>query len=364
MKKNTKKVACRLGKVGGEAVIEGIMMKAGDTCATACRDQDGNIKIHERKFVSIRKRKKFFNLPIIRGVVGFIESMILSFSVLNVSAEVMGGEELQKETKFERWMKKHLGVGLFDVIMVIAAALGVLLSVFLFLYLPTLIAELFSRAFPARIGSAALAAIEGALKVLIFILYMFLVSLMRDIRRVFEYHGAEHKLIACFESGEELTPENAKQYTRFHPRCGTSFMFVMILLGVILGFVIHLLFPNFKGIAYTALRLLLIPIVMGIGYEFIMFAGKHDNIITRALSAPGLWMQRITTREPDEAELEVAIVALKFALPEEFPDFDRNAYEKIVTSKERSRAEKEAKDDRGEDTPLQKDSGTTSEDAE
>ena len=329
MKKNAENLSCRLNKVGGEAVIEGVMMKAGDNCCTALRDEHGNIKINERKFVSIRKKHKWLNIPILRGVIGFIESMVLSFAILNVSAEVMGGEELQKEGKFEKWMKKHLGVGIFDIVMVIAAILGVALALFLFLWLPTTIASLISGAFTDGLPAAAVAAIEGGLKIVIFVSYILLVSLMPDIRRVFEYHGAEHKSIACFESGTELTPENAKKYSRFHPRCGTSFMFVMILLGVLLGFAIHLLFPDFNGVLYALVRILLLPLVVGVGYEYIMFAGKHNNFITRIFSAPGLWMQRITTREPDEKQLEIAITALKYSLPEEFPEFDRDAFEVV-----------------------------------
>lgn len=337
-------MSCRLNRVGGEAVIEGVMMKSGSLCCTACRDENGKIKVHERTFVSIRKKIRFFNLPLIRGIVSFIESMILSFSVLNISAEVMGGEELQKESKFEKRMKKHLGVGVFDIIMVIAAILGVALALFLFLYLPAKAGDLFSVILFGKNGAESkshpvvIAAIEGVIKILIFILYMVLVSLMPSIRRVFEYHGAEHKSIACFESGEELTPEKAKEYSRFHPRCGTSFMFVMIIIGVLIGFTIHLIFPHFRGVVYAATRLLLLPLVVGLGFEFIMYAGKHNNIFTKILSAPGLWMQRITTREPDLSELEVAITALKFAMPDEFPDFDRDSFEKIIPSKERNKA--------------------------
>ncbi len=347
MKKNSKVVSCRLGKVGGEAVIEGVMMKAGDNCCTALCDKNGNIKVNERKFVSLKKKHKIFNIPILRGIVGFIESLVLSFAILNISAEVMGGEELQKEGRFERWLKKHLGVGLFDVIMVVAAILGVALALFLFLWLPTVIASLISRGFAGggiNLPAAAIAAIEGGLKILIFVSYILLVSLMPDIRRVFEYHGAEHKSIACFESGDELTPENAKKHTRFHPRCGTSFMFVMILLGVLLGFAIHLLFPDFDGVLYALTRILLLPLVVGVGYEYIIFAGKHSNFATRILSAPGLWMQRITTREPDEKQLEIAITALKYALPDEFPEFDREAFELVDAHGKTVRPAKSAED--------------------
>lgn len=333
------KMLSRLNKVGGEAVIEGVMMKAGTRVCTACRDENGKIKIHEREFVSVRKKHRFLNLPILRGVVNFIEMMILSFSVLSLSADVMANDEEVKESSFEKWCKKHLGVRLFDIIMAIASVIGVILALFLFLYLPSRIAELINRLADYHIHSAGIAGIEGVMKIGIFIAYISLVSLMPDMRRVFQYHGAEHKSIACFESGEDLTPENAKLHTRFHPRCGTSFMFVMIFLGVLIGFAIHLIFPSFHGIAYGAVRLLLLPLVVGIGFEFIMYAGKHDNALVRALSAPGLWMQRITTREPDLGQLEVAITALKSALLEEFPDFDISSYEKIKTAKEKKTEE-------------------------
>ena len=149
---------------------------------------------------------------------------------------------------------------------------------------------------------------------------------MKDIRRTFEYHGAEHKSIACYEAGDELTPAAARKYSRFHPRCGTSFMFVMILLGVLLGFVINAVLPGLPTLLYTLIRILLLPLVVGIGFEFIRFAGCHDNLLVRLLAAPGLWMQRITTREPDEKQLEIAITSIKLALKNEFPDFDPATY--------------------------------------
>ena len=316
----------RLGKVGGQAVIEGIMMKAGENCPTAVRLSNGSIAVYENTFVSVRKKHKVLNLPLLRGIVNFVESMRLSFQTLTISAEAMGVEE--EETRFEKWLKSKFGVNIYNVITVIAAVLGVFLAVGIFMYLPRLAADGLSRLLHTDFGVWS-AAIEGGMKVVIFILYLLLVSLMKDIRRTFEYHGAEHKSIACFEAGEELTPENAKKHTRFHPRCGTSFMFFMILLGVLLGFGLRFVLPDWfiaNRWLYTAVRLLLLPLVVGLGYEFIMLAGKHLNFVTRLLSAPGLWMQRITTREPDEKQLEVAIVALKYALVEDFPDFDRTAY--------------------------------------
>lgn len=329
MKKEAKNEAsCRLGRVGGSALLEGVMMRAGENLASTCRREDGTLCLVRDKHVSARKKHKLLNLPLVRGVVNFIESMVLSVKTLNVSAEMYGGEE--EETRAEKWMKKHLGVGLFDVLMVFATVLGVLLSIGLFLYLPKLATSGIDYLAGNRLPEWAAGLIEGGLKVGIFVGYIVLVSLMKDIRRTFMYHGAEHKSIACYEAGAPLTPAEAKKYSRFHPRCGTSFMFVMILLGVAIGIALRYILPAAiigNGILYTAIRLLLLPFVVGVGFEFILYAGKHQNALTRALSAPGLWMQRLTTREPDEDMLEVAIISLKAALSEEFPDFDTAEYE-------------------------------------
>ena len=318
-----KETCSRLNRVGGQAVLEGIMMKAGDNCCTACRLENGEVAVNDRKFVSVRKKHKWLNIPILRGVINFIEMMILSYSTLTVSAEMLGIDEEAEETKAEKWMKKHLGIKLFDVLMVIALILGVALCLGLFIYLPTLAVSGVASLFGIEELGIWRAVPEGFLKIAIFILYIYLVSLMPDIRRTFEYHGAEHKSIACFEAGVELTPENAKKYTRFHPRCGTSFLFVMLFIGIIVSLFIP---ASLNNILRSVIKLLLVPVIVGLGYEFILFAGKHPNALTRILSAPGLWMQRLTTREPDEKQLEVAIIAMKCALPEEFPDFDRDAY--------------------------------------
>ncbi len=351
-KKNCETDLCtRRGKVGGQAVLEGVMMRAGTECATACRTPEGEIALDKRQFVSVRKKHKALNIPVFRGVVNFVEMLKLSFSTLTVSAKMMGVDEEAQEGPIEKWMKKRLGVGLFDVLMVIATVLGVFLSLFLFLFLPTLCADgityLIGRDYPVL-----RALIEGVMKILIFILYIVLVSLSKDIRRTFEYHGAEHKTIACFEAGEELTPANAKKHTRFHPRCGTSFMFVMILLGIFAGVFVRLIAPSIPKLAYTGVRLLLLPFIMGIGFEFIMFAGRHDNAITRALSAPGLWMQRLTTKEPDEAQLEIAIIATKAALPEDFPDFDAEPYVQVARRIEAAASPSAAENDAPSQPPA------------
>ena len=323
------KDSARLNKVGGQAVLEGVMMKAGKRTVTTCRKENGELAVYDSEFTPIRQKHKVLGLPFIRGIVNFIEMMILSMKTLNASADALGIEE--EEGKFEKWCKERLGAKATDVIMVFALILGLGLSLLLFKFLPIWCADgidwlwvnVFHR---TAISPTAIAIIEGVIKVVIFISYLLLVSMMKDIKRVFMYHGAEHKTIACFEAGEELTPENAMKHKRFHPRCGTSFMFLMIALGVVIGIFVRNIVPVIDNkLLYTLtvslVSLALLPITMGIGYEILMIAGKHDNIVTRIISAPGLWVQRITTKEPTLDMLEVAIVSTKCALRDEFPEF-------------------------------------------
>lgn len=330
----------RLNRVGGEAVLDGVMMKAGKNCSTAVRLPNGNIRVLPRTYTPPKEKHKWMGIPLIRGVCNFISTMKLSFAVLTDSAEAAAGEEL-KESKSDQWMKKHLGFSLMDLVGGLSLILGIVLALCLFIYLPNLASAGLEKLFRRDLGVWK-AVTSGVVKIFIFIFYIYLVSLMPDIRRTFQYHGAEHKTIACFESHRELTPENAKECTRFHPRCGTSFMFVMILLGIILSLVVRCVLEwGFKidfealtgsrlweSLIYTGIGLLLLPLVMGIGYEFLMYAGKHsEKRVVKILSAPGLWMQRLTTREPSLEQLAVAIAATKHALPDIFPDFDRAAYE-------------------------------------
>ena len=356
-------LCCRKNRVGGQAVIEGVMMKKGEEVALAVRKDDGTIEIEKSKFVALKTNHKWINIPILRGIVGFFESMVLSFKTLGKATDMLGLEEEEARIKAEKQAKKEAkkkakmessesddnavqtvkestekeekqeneekkGSGATTVvIMVLSLVLGLALALFLFTYLPTIVTNWLVEGFeidPSGGWQYGLAAIEGAIKVLIFIAYLVLVSLMKDIRRTFQYHGAEHKSIACFEAGMELTPENAKKCTRYHPRCGTSFMFVMILLGIVVGMFI----PQWGDMAWlrVLIKLAILPLIMGVGYEFIMLAGKHENWLTKALSAPGLWMQRITTREPDDYQLAIAICAIKASMPEEFPDFDPSEY--------------------------------------
>lgn len=308
----------RIGTVGGQAVLEGVMMKGKDEFAIAVRREDGTISLTKDKFVSVRKKYKILGLPIIRGVVGFVESMILSFRTLSISAEQYGLDDSEPETKFEKWLDRHFGEKLMSVIMAISSVLGVILAFGLFFFLPSLITKLLEKLFSADLGVFR-NLIEGIIKIAIFIGYILLVSLMKDIRRTFEYHGAEHKSIFCYESGEDLTVENVRKQKRFHPRCGTSFIFVILIISILINSLPFVPWDNLLLRVLT--KLLLLPVIVGVGFEFIMYAGRHDNLFTKICSAPGLWMQRITTREPDDSQIEVAIMSLKAALPDAFPDF-------------------------------------------
>ena len=360
---------CRLNRVGGGAVIEGVMMKAGDRASTACRKENGEIVVVDKKFVPARKKHKILGIPLLRGVVNFIESLVLSFSTLEISAEIMGDDVIEEETKFEKWLKKTFGKSIFDLIMFVAGAIGILLALLLFTWLPNQCALWLERLIARPLGIYK-AILCGVLRIAIFILYIVLISRMKDIRRTFEYHGAEHKSIACFESGEELTPENAKRHSRFHPRCGTSFMFVMLFISILVSLGIRALCElvigwdfsaitreatghDLSALIYTGIGLLTLPLIVGIGFEFLMYAGKHNGPIIRALSAPGIWMQRLTTREPDEKEIAVAITALKCAMPEEFPDFPREDYivrDEYNNPPEKNKKNKTDKSDEGKES--------------
>ncbi len=318
MKDKTQQQNCRLGTVGGQAVLEGIMMKGKEDYAIAVRREDGTVSLSKHRYTSIRSKHKLLRLPIIRGIVGFAESMVLNFKTLSLSAEQYGLDDSEPESKFDKWILDHFGEKLMSVVMGIGMVLGVLLAVGLFILLPSFI----TKGLEALIGRSLglfKNVIEGLLKILIFVSYLLLVSLMKDIRRTFEYHGAEHKSIFCYEAGDELTVENVKKYRRFHPRCGTSFIFVILIISILIN---SLPFIPWDNMFLRMLgKLLVLPLTVGIGFEFIMFAGKHDNLLTRLLSAPGLWMQRITTREPDDGQIEVAIIALKTSLSADFPDY-------------------------------------------
>lgn len=300
--------------VGGQALIEGVMMQGPRGVATAVRQDDGNILVEHHKFKHAKDKVKFLGFPIIRGMVAFVESMILGYRMLMYSAEASGMENMEdvEMNKFEKWLTDKLGDKFMDIIMGIATVCGFALAFLIFFYLPVLV---FNRlnAWTDGVLTPWQGTIEGVLKILIFVIYIALVSRMKDIRRTFMYHGAEHKSIACYEAGMELTVENVKKCTRFHPRCGTSFIFVMLIFSIIFSTILSKIFPEIATvrILWMFLKIAFIPLLMGVGYEFIKYAGKHDNLFVRVLSAPGLWMQRLTTKEPDDEIIEVGIEALK-----------------------------------------------------
>lgn len=310
--------------IGGQALIEGIMMKSPEKTALAVRCPDNGIDITYMNGKSIRERVPILRLPILRGVAGFVESMIQGYKAMMISADKSGMTDLEDEKDKDKEKEKKSSNALMSVIMVIASVLGVALAVILFMLLPRLAVSGLKALFKTDFSPVARSSIEQLIKLTIFVIYVWAVSFMKDIKRVFMYHGAEHKTIFCYEKGLPLTVENVRIQRRFHPRCGTSFMILMILISIIFSTVIQLIFPGVYNLAWVwvAVKILLIPIVCGAGFEVLKVCGKYDNLFTRIISAPGLWLQRITTKEPDDGMIEVAIAALKACEPA-VPDVER-----------------------------------------
>ncbi len=300
--------------IGGQAVIEGVMMRGPKTIATAVRKPDGEIIVDEKELGKVRTGK-FVKLPIIRGCVNFFDSMIVGVKALMFSAKFFDVDEEgipvdQEPTKFEAWLEKKLdSEKAMNVVIYCSVVLSLLLSVGLFILLPGIIGE----AIRSVISSTALSTVaEGLVRITIFIIYLSLVARMKEIRRVFMYHGAEHKTIHCYEHGEELTVENVKKHTRLHPRCGTSFLLIVMVVSMLVFFLI----PKMHFAYRLLLRLALLPVVAGLSYEIIKFAGRHDNWFTRMISKPGMWFQKITTSEPEDSMIEVAIASMSAVIPE------------------------------------------------
>lgn len=304
--------------IGGQALIEGIVMRGKKVAAIALRLPSGEIEVTEKKLNPLRERYKVLGFPIIRGVVNFIESIVFGYKCLMESAEKTGLDDMEPEGKFDKWLDEHFGEHMMKVIGVVSAVLGVAISLLLFMYLPAFLVDMFDK----YVSKGVLEVhrlhplFEGIIKIIVFIIYMYAVSKMNDIHRVFMYHGAEHKTIFCYEHGLPLTVENVRQQIRFHPRCGTSFMFVMMILSIFISTALIVIFPGLSASRplWVFAKLLVLPLVMGIGYEFIRYAGKHDNLFTRICSAPGLWMQRISTCEPDDSMIECGIAAFEYVL--------------------------------------------------
>ena len=287
--------------IGGQAVMEGVMMRGESVMATAVRDADGIIRIESKRFKPAKQKNKILRLPIIRGIVNFFNSMVTGVSTLMRSAEVYGGEE--EPSRFELWLAKKLKINLMSVITFFSMAIGIGLSIFLFVFLPHLGATQIIH------QGVAFNFIEGGIRILIFVGYLLLVSLLKDIKRVFMYHGAEHKTISCYEKGLPLTVENAKTCTRVHNRCGTTFMFFVMIVSILVYSVVNISTSTF--FEKFLLKIALLPLVAGLSYELLKGLAKTENPIFYPLKAPGLLLQRITTSEPDEGMLEVAITAFK-----------------------------------------------------
>lgn len=293
--------------IGGQAVMEGVMMKAPDSMAIAVRRSDGTIKVTKQALTTVKDRYPILKLPVLRGIITFGETMVLGVKSLMTSAELFGeGEEEYEPSKVEEWLAKKLGKDVEDVIIYTAVILAVVFSLGLFILLP---AALSSLVRPYIKSNIVINLTEGVVRLGIFLIYLTLVSRMRDIRRVFEYHGAEHKTIHCYEHDEELTVENARKFTTLHPRCGTAFLLIVMVISIII-----FSFMGWQNIFVRVLgRILLLPFVAGLAYEITRAAGKSDGHIIRIIMYPGMMLQKLTTREPDDSQLEVAIRAFQEA---------------------------------------------------
>lgn len=375
--KDCEKTFCaKKTSIGGQALIEGIMMRGPKMTAMAVRNPEGEIVL-EKWETKGTNRAKFFKLPLIRGVFGFIDSMRFGYKCLMRSAEIAGLEdeepskkkkvekeeaseatetvaetpsveekveeptvnaeiseeikEIEEKTEKKAEKEEKSTSALMNILMVVASVLGIFLALALFVWLPAQLYEWLTMLIPAVksdnkiLNSLVKSVFEGVLRIAILVVYMALVSRMKDIRRTFMYHGAEHKTIFCYESGLELTVENVKKQRRFHPRCGTSFLILMLIVGIVISFFIDPIFmafgiENVHTIVRVLIKLLLLPLTMGIGYELIKLAGRHDNAFTRIISAPGMWLQHLTVFEPDDDMIECALTAFKEVIPEDESD--------------------------------------------
>ena len=299
--------------VGGQALMEGIMMRGPKNICCAVRKPDGTI---ETKVEPTPTHGVWTKIPLVRGAISMIESLIMGYKYMMYSAQVSMGDDYdpaEEETAFEKWVGDHLGKKAED-IMLAAAVIGGLFAILLFTVLPTVLVGGLNHL--VLLGRWAKVVLEAVLKVAIFLTYMAAISRMKEIHRVFEYHGAEHKTIACYEAGDPLTVENVRKYTRFHPRCGTSFLILVVIVSVFLYSVL----PWSSTSLRVVFKLLLLPLVMGISYELLKWCGRSDNIATRIIRQPGIWVQHLTVFEPDDSMIEVAIAAVTPVLPEDPED--------------------------------------------
>lgn len=314
-----KEKCCPKVSVGGQALIEGIMMQGPKGAAMSVRLPDGTIDTEKLEVKHIKDKFKPAGWPLIRGVFNMVESLLFGFKCMEKSAEKAGLDDdtdPENMSKLDKWISDHFGPKMMAVITGISMVLGCGLAFVLFFYLPTFLVDTVDK----YLFKDALANLhplfEGIMRMIIFVTYIWLVSKIPDIKRVFMYHGAEHKSIFCYEQGLELTVENVRKQQRFHPRCGTSFIFVILIISILISSVLVVVFPGIDEVraVWMAIKLLIVPLTVEIGYEFIRYAGKHDNALVKILSAPGLWMQRLTTQEPTDDIIEVGIESIKAVL--------------------------------------------------
>ena len=303
--------------IGGQALIEGILMRGPERQAIVVRDQEGALVEKVEELRLIRDRYPVLGVPLIRGTVNFLDSMVKGVKALMYSADFYPEEEAAQPSKLDLWLERHLSSKkLESVIVALAVVMGVGLSVFLFMVLPTFLTGGILHFFPG-FPMWGRNVVEGLLKIVIFLLYLIVCSRQKDIYRVFQYHGAEHKTIFCYEAGLPLTVENVRAQPRHHPRCGTSFLFVVIFVSILFSSAVFGVWPITSVWLRTLAHLLLLPLVVGVTYEFNRWVGRHDNPVTRVLTAPGMWLQNFTTNEPDDGMIECAIRSLELVLPSE-----------------------------------------------
>ncbi len=305
--------------IGGQAVIEGIMMKNGDDYATAVRKPDGTIEVKKDTYVSLTEKVKILSLPFVRGIFNFADSMVLGMKSLTWSASFFEDDEGSEPGKFELFLDKVFGEKLEKFLMVFVMVFSMILAIGIFMVLPMFLSNLFRTFIPSE---TVMAVLEGVIRIVIFIVYIKLISHMEDIKRTFMYHGAEHKCINCVEHGMPLTVENVRKSSKEHKRCGTSFLLIVMVISILFFMVIRVENVWLRA----ASRIILIPVIAGVSYEFLRLAGRSNSCVINALSRPGMWMQALTTTEPDDSMIEVAIAAVeevfdwKAYLRENFPE--------------------------------------------
>ena len=290
--------------IGGQAVIEGIMMQNGENYAVAVRKPDGEIEVKKDTYRSVTKKYPFLGIPFIRGVFKFADSMIVGMRALTWSCSFFEDDEDAKESRFEQWLDKVFGEKLEGILMTVVMIFSFIIAIGIFMLLPMFISNICKKVIPSH---TVMAILEGFIRIAIFVIYIKMVSRMEDIKRTFMYHGSEHKCINCIEHGMDLTVDNVRKSSRFHKRCGTSFLLIVMLVSILFFMFIRVDSPILR----VVLRLLLIPVIAGVSYEFIRLAGRSDNAVVNLLSKPGLWLQGLTTKEPDDEMIEVGIASVE-----------------------------------------------------